>query len=74
MAAELTQRWCEYCRDYYDVNHYDVRSYHRVGTEYGPTGLTLWQLRQVRRLATRRPAPADWQARLLAILDEVPDV
>jgi hypothetical protein len=72
MAAEAAQRWCEYCRDYFPVNHYDVLSFHRVGVEYGPSGLMLWKLQEALKLAVASSPPADWQARLLAILEAVP--
>jgi hypothetical protein len=61
--------WCEFCNDSFPVDHFDdVTSYHKVGPEYGPEGLALWKLKNMRQLAAELDVP-DWRAALLAILD-----
>jgi hypothetical protein len=32
--------WCEHCRDHFDEDHYEG-GYHKVGTQWGPTGLRM---------------------------------
>jgi hypothetical protein len=67
----LTTMWCEFCNDNFEIDHFeDNAPYgHKVGPEYGPTGLTMWKLRELRRLATSAGEPDDWRAAVLAILN-----
>ena len=64
--------WCGNCQDHYDVEHHDENG-HKVGPEFGPTGLEMWKLREIRALATGSMSDGIWGSiyseQILAILD-----
>ncbi len=40
-SKRITATWCEGCRDYFDVEHYNDNGHHKVGAEWGPLGRDL---------------------------------
>lgn len=46
------RKWCEHCRDHYDGDHYDDHGRHKVGVQYGPTGVSLRRAEIARNIVT----------------------
>lgn len=75
MSTDGTPAWCEWCQDAFPVDHFeDGGGYHKAGPEYGPAGLELWKMREIRALAEGPMKGTPHGDRLLAILDtRLPD-
>jgi hypothetical protein len=72
--------WCEFCRDPYDVDHFDANGQHRVGHEFGPEGSLLLAAAIVRAVADCEPMAirdddygADFVCGFCEVLAEVVD-
>jgi hypothetical protein len=61
--------WCEFCNANYVIDHFDDAG-HKVGPQWGPEGLSMWKLSEIRRIAND-PAESPSRVALLAILNTV---
>lgn len=67
-GAELT--WCAWCQGAFPVDHFaEDGMYHKAGPEFGPTGLELWKMREVRAYAEGPLKGTPHGDAILAILD-----
>jgi hypothetical protein len=60
--------WCDFCQDSFEIDHFEDGC-HKVGSAFGPEGLTMWKLRELHRLATEISEPPNWRDEVLVILN-----
>lgn len=70
MGTVTELNWCDYCQDAFPAGHHDEDGmYHKAGPEFGPAGLELWKVAEVRAYAEGPLKGTPHGDRILAILD-----